>query len=243
MKQAHHILVVDDDAEINSLLCNYLSRFGFVVHAAGDGPSMHEQLARQHIDLIVLDLQLPGEDGVSLARNLRTTNDVPIVMLTARSSPIDRVIGLEVGADDYMSKPFEPRELVARIQVVLRRARGQRDEPVSRDVIRFDGWQLVRKERSLTSPKGLSVPLSNAEYQLLSTFLKAPRHLLTRDQLMHQTRGQGLGPEARSIDLLVSRLRHKLDDDARDPTLIQTVRGGGYVFNVKQIQRQAECRP
>jgi len=241
MLPSHHILVVDDDNGITSLLCDYLAGFGFVAHAAGDGTAMRQTLSSQHIDLIVLDLQLPGTDGLTLANELRTRSRIPIVMLTARGNPIDRVIGLEMGADDYMSKPFEPRELVARINTVLRRVKEMPDEArenAASDVVRFDGWQLQRSERRLTSPKGLVVPLSNAEFQLLSTFLKTPRHLFTRDQLMAQARGRSMASVERSIDLLVSRLRQKLDDNPRDPSMIKTVRGEGYVFNVQSVQGQ-----
>jgi two-component system OmpR family response regulator len=239
MTHTHHILVVDDDKGITALLCDYLSQFGFVAHAAGDGHAMRRILSEHPIDLIVLDLQLPGMDGLALTSELRARSRIPIVMLTARGNPIDRVIGLEMGADDYMSKPFEPRELVARIHTVLRRAKtppaSAEPAPVS-DVIRFDGWQLQRSERRLTSPKGLVVPLSNAEYQLLSTFLKTPRQLFTRDQLMAQARGRSMDSLERSIDLLVSRLRQKLDDNPRDPAMIRTVRGEGYVFQVQSVQ-------
>ncbi len=241
MNQTHHILVVDDDEGITSLLCDYLANFGFVAHSAGDGTAMRRQLDEHHIDLIVLDLQLPGVDGLTLANELRSKSRIPIVMLTARGNPIDRVIGLEMGADDYMSKPFEPRELVARIHTVLRRVKGGQDDAaanVASDFIRFDGWELHRSERRLTSPKGLVVPLSNAEFQLLSTFLKTPRRLFTRDQLMAQARGRSMDSVERSIDLLVSRLRQKLDDNPRDPTMIKTVRGEGYVFNVQTVQGQ-----
>jgi two-component system OmpR family response regulator len=241
MNPSPHILVVDDDSGITSLLCDYLANFGFVTHSAGDGHAMRQTLAQQHIDLIVLDLQLPGVDGLTLANELRTRSRMPIVMLTARGNPIDRVIGLEMGADDYMSKPFEPRELVARINTVLRRVKELPDEARAAhdgDFVRFDGWQLQRSERRLTSPKGLVVPLSNAEFQLLTTFLKTPRQLFTRDQLMSQARGRTMDSVERSIDLLVSRLRQKLDDNPRDPTMIKTVRGEGYVFNVQSVQGQ-----
>ncbi|MGH6646507.1 response regulator [Aquabacterium sp.] len=242
MNHAPHILVVDDDDGITALLCDYLATFGFVAHSAGDGAAMRRQLDERHIDLVVLDLQLPGMDGLALAQELRHKSRIPIVMLTARGNPIDRVIGLEMGADDYMSKPFEPRELVARIHTVLRRVKGGAEEratEASGDFIRFDGWELHRSERRLTSPKGLVVPLSNAEFQLLSTFLKTPRRLFTRDQLMSQARGRSMESVERSIDLLVSRLRQKLDDNPRDPTMIKTVRGEGYVFNVQTVQGQA----
>jgi len=242
MNPTHHILVVDDDDGITSLLCEYLANFGFVTYSAGDGTEMHRQLDAHHIDLVVLDLQLPLVDGLTLANQLRSKSRIPIVMLTARGSPVDRVIGLEMGADDYMSKPFEPRELVARIHTVLRRVKGRQHDlgpSVASDFIHFDGWELHRSERRLTSPKGLVVPLSNAEFQLLSTFLKTPRHLFTRNQLMAQARGRSMDSVERSIDLLVSRLRQKLDDNPRDPTMIKTVRGEGYVFNVQSVQGHA----
>ena len=177
MNAAPHILVVDDDTGITTLLCAYLQRFGFQAHAAADGDEMRRQLDAHRIDLVVLDLMLPGVDGLALAHALRASSRIPIIMLTARCSPTDRVVGLEMGADDYVSKPFDPRELVARIQTVLRRAGVPRAETErsDHDVVRFDGWELLRSERRLTSPKGLVVPLSNAEYQLLATFLRSPR--------------------------------------------------------------------
>lgn len=244
MTHTPSILVVDDDAGITSLLCDYLTRFGLHTLTASNGHEMRQQLDAHHVDLLVLDLMLPGEDGLTLAQTLRSGSRLPIIMLTACCHTTDRVVGLEMGADDYMSKPFEPRELVARIKTVLRRsgsAQGDPAEAQARDVIRFDGWALERSERRLTSPKGLVVPLSNAEYQLLSTFLKAPRRVVTRDHLMAQARGRSMEGLDRSIDLLVSRLRHKLHDDAETPTLIKTVRGAGYVFDAQSVQGAAAC--
>jgi two-component system OmpR family response regulator len=245
MKQTRHVLVVDDDRGITELLCGYLDRFGLTAHAAANGADMRRVLSSQSIDLVVMDLQLPGEDGLTLTSELRRqplTQRIPVVMLTARGNPIDRVIGLEMGADDYLTKPFEPRELVARIQTVLRRTRGHASATLpspneaTSDRVCFDGWQLQRDERRLLSPHGLVVPLSNAEFQLLTTFLKAPRRLLTREQLMTHARGRSLGSVERSIDLLVSRLRGKLNDNPRDPQMIKTVRGEGYVFDVPTVQ-------
>lgn len=239
MKPRSQILIVDDDEGITALLREYLARFGFDAHVACDGLVMREQLAAHHIDLVVLDLMLPGEDGLALARDLRERSQIPIIMLTARSNPYDRVLGLESGADDYISKPFEPRELVARVQTVLRRAgasHGGGSGPLRSDVIRFDGWELHREDRCLTSPAGLVVALSNAEFRLLSTFLHTPRRLLSRDQLMAQARGRAMDSFERSIDLLVSRLRQKLADDPREPKMIKTVRGAGYLFNVQSVQ-------
>ena len=245
MNPPSQILIVDDDEGITALVCDYLSRFGFEAHAASDGVSMHQQLASRHIDLIVLDLMLPGSDGLVLAREVRQRSRVPIIMLTARSNAYDCVLGLETGADDYMSKPFEPRELVARIQTVLRRATarsGGSHASSGSDVIRFDGWALDCHERRLTSPTGLVVALSNAEFRLLSTFLQTPRRLFSRDQLMEQARGRSMDSFERSIDLLVSRLRQKLADDPRDPAMIKTVRGAGYMFNAQSVQGQMAWR-
>ena len=233
------ILIVDDDEGITDLLSEYLARFGFESHVAGDGVAMRQQLAQHPIDLVVLDLMLPGDDGMVLARELRQSSNLPIIMLTARSNAYDRVLGLESGADDYVSKPFEPRELVARINTVLRRAGAALEgaSPFSRsEVIRFDGWELHREDRCLTSPAGLVVALSNAEFRLLSIFLQMPRRLFSRDQLMEQARGRAMDSFERSIDLLVSRLRQKLADDSSDVSMIKTVRGSGYMFNVQSVQ-------
>ena len=228
-----HILVVDDDVEITTLLTEYLARFGHAAHAACDAASM-----RAHpIGLVVLDVMLPGTDGITLARELRERSRVPIIMLTARANPYDCVLGLEMGADDYMGKPFEPRELVARIQTVLRRTRGEsapaRQEPDG--LVRFDGWTLHSIERHLVSPQGVVVPLSNAEFRLLWVFIERPRRVLSREQLLDAARGRSIEAFDRSIDLLVSRLRQKLGDDPKAPQLIKTVRGEGYLFDARDI--------
>ncbi|MDH4415607.1 MAG: response regulator transcription factor [Acidovorax sp.] len=235
-----HILVVDDDVEITTLLTEYLARFGYSTHAACDALSMRAQMAAHPIGLVVLDVMLPGTDGITLARELRERSRVPIIMLTARANPYDCVLGLEMGADDYMGKPFEPRELVARIQTVLRRIAGE-TAPARQgadEVVRFDGWTLHSIERHLVSPQGMVVPLSNAEFRLLCTFLRMPRCVFSRDQLMEQARGRAMDAFERSIDLLVSRLRSKLSDDPRSPSMIRTVRGAGYLFNVQSLQGQ-----
>lgn len=242
MTHQTHILIVDDDEGITTLMQDYLSRFGFVAHVAGDGVAMRAQLAAHPIDLVVLDLMLPGDDGLTLVREVRQKSLLPVIMLTARANPYDRVLGLESGADDYMCKPFEPRELVARIQTVLRRASAGQAEalaPERSDVIQFDGWVLHRDDRCLTSPTGLVVALSTAEYRLLSTFLQTPRRVFTRDQLMAQARGRSMEVFERSIDLLVSRLRQKLTDDPHAPPMIKTVRGAGYVFTAQSVQGRA----
>lgn len=239
------ILLVDDDADITALLGDYLRRFSFEVHTAEDAHGMREQLAQQRVDLVVLDVMLPGTDGLTLSREIRGRSQIPVIMLTACSSPFDRIMGLESGADDYMGKPFEPRELVARIQTVLRRAQSSQDAGTNvarSDVVCFDGWELHRDERTLVSPAGLNVALSNAEFRLLTTFLQTPRRLFSRDQLMEQARGRAMDAFERSIDLLVSRLRQKLTQDPECPPMIKTVRGAGYLFNVQSVQGRMAWR-
>jgi two-component system OmpR family response regulator len=227
-------LIVDDDVPIRELLCDYLARFNIQSRGVTDGVAMRQALQEEVFDVVVLDLMLPGEDGLSLCRWLRGTSDIPILMLTARCEPTDRIIGLELGADDYMAKPFEPRELVARIQTVLRRVRDDRSsEP--RTIVRFDAWRLNNVMRQLTAPNGLVVPLSNAEFRLLCVFLERPRRVLNREQLLDAARGRTTDAFDRSIDLLVSRLRQKLGDDPKAPQLIKTVRGEGYLFDARDI--------
>jgi two-component system OmpR family response regulator len=232
MDTTEHILVVDDDREIRMLVGDYLKQHGYRVSLAADGRQMREVLESSGIGLIVLDLMLPGQDGLSLCRDLRARSDLPVLMLTARGEPIDRVLGLEMGADDYLAKPFEPRELLARIRNILRRARslpsrGASDAARRR---RFAGWTLDGQTRQLTSPRGVVVALSGAEYRLLEVFLTHPNRVLTRDQLMDLARGREADPFDRSIDLRVSRLRQKLGDNARAPSLIKTLRNEGYVL-------------
>ncbi|SDK62962.1 two component transcriptional regulator, winged helix family [Pseudomonas delhiensis] len=228
-------LLVDDDEPIRELLCGYLARFNIEARGVADGAGMRQALAEENFDVVVLDLMLPGEDGLSLCRYLRSESDIPILMLTARCEPADRIIGLELGADDYMAKPFEPRELVARIQTILRRVRGDEGRNEPRAQVRFDQWRLDSVLRQLHSPDGLVVPLSNAEFRLLWVFLERPRRVLNRELLLDAARGRAIEAFDRSIDLLVSRLRQKLGDDPRSPRLIKTVRGEGYLFDVRDI--------
>ena len=233
MAAADNILVVDDDAEIRALLSEYLTREGFRVTTVADGHGMDEALEDQRFDLVVLDLMLPGEDGVSLCRRLRADSILPVIMLTARGEETDRITGLEIGADDYLPKPFNPRELLARIQSVLRRARTLPENLPPDQVRRFSfaGWKLDTATRQLLSPAGVVVPLSGAEYRLLLTFLHHAGQVLSRDRLTEIIRGRGSHmPFDRSIDVQVSRLRQRLGDDGRVPALIRTVRGEGYVF-------------
>ena len=229
-----HVLIVDDDSDIRELLLSYLPRYGIATVAVGDGRHMREVLQDKHFDLVVLDRTLPEEDGLALCRWLRNESQIPIIMLTALAETADRIVGLELGADDYMAKPFEPRELVARIQSVLRRVR-EDDEGKPGARIHFNGWLLDCPQRQLQSPDGLCLPLSNAEFRLLLVFLQRPRRVLSREQLLDAARGRAIEAFDRSIDLLISRLRHKLGDNPRTPCLIKTVRGEGYLFDVQRI--------
>ena len=234
MEPVDHILVVDDDAEIRTLLGTYLQKNGYRASVAADGQAMWAALAKSAVDLIVLDVMMPGDDGLTLCRKLRADSDTPVIMLTARGEETDRIVGLEIGADDYLAKPFSPRELLARIKSVLRRYRSlprnlRADE--SRE-IEFAGWRLDPVKRHLVSPDGVLTSLSGAEYQLLKVFLSHPNHVLTRDQLMLLSKGHEADPLDRSIDINVSRLRHRLGDDPADPAIIKTVRGEGYVLAV-----------
>jgi len=242
MEQTPHVLIVDDDREIRALLAEYLGGNGYRVSLAGEGRQMREVLAASRIDLVVLDLMMPGEDGLSLCRGLRAAgNRTPVVMLTARGEAVDRILGLEMGADDYLPKPFEPRELLARIRSVLRRAQALPTNlslPPARGFA-FSGWLLAVETRQLTSPDGVLIALSGAEFRLLQAFLTHPGRVLNRDQLMDMTKGRDADPFDRSIDLQVSRLRTRLGEDARSPQLIKTVRSEGYVFAVAVQTEQA----
>lgn len=229
-----HVLIVDDDAEIRTLLATYLGRNGFKVSAVGDGRAMWRALEGARFDLVVLDLMLPGEDGLTLCRDLRAKSDIPVVMLTARGEETDRIVGLEMGADDYLPKPFSARELLARIKVILRRARSlpANLQPDSARRLQFAGWVLDTQARQLESPEGVVVALSGAEYKLLRVLLAHPNRVLNRDQLLDLTQGREADPLDRAIDVQISRLRHRLGDDSRDPRVIKTVRGEGYVLAV-----------
>jgi two-component system OmpR family response regulator len=227
-----HILIVDDDGEIRTLLGDYLEKNGFRTTAVPDGRAMWNALDSARIDLVILDVMLPGDDGFVLCRSLRARGDVPVIMLTAKGEDMDRIVGLELGADDYLAKPFNPRELLARIKSVLRRHRaipGNLQEEQAK-LLRFAGWTLDLAARNLISPQQVVVALSGAEFRLLRVFLSYPNRVLTRDQLMDLTVGREADPLDRSIDVQVSRLRQRLDDDAREPAIIKTVRGEGYVL-------------
>jgi len=225
------ILIVDDDADIRSLLADYLGEQGWQISTAQDGVTMQQVLDSTPIDLIVLDLTLPGSDGLTLCRDLRAHSAIPVIMLTARSAPLDRILGLEMGADDYLCKPFEPRELLVRIRNVLRRSNATTgDAHSSSSLWHFADWTLDDATRQLQNAAGLVVMLSGGEYRLLKALLERPNRALNRDQLLTLTQGRETDPLDRSIDLHISRLRQKLGDDARAPKLIKTLRNEGYLL-------------
>jgi two-component system, OmpR family, response regulator len=234
MSQPAHILVVDDDHEIRTLLAEYLEKNGLRVSVARDGKEMYRVLDRVRVDLVVLDILLPGDDGLTLCRALRASSQLPIIMLTARGDDVDRILGLELGADDYLPKPFKPRELLARITAVLRRTTHVLREPLPADVrcYRFAGWRLDTTARALADEGGNTVALSGAEFRLLAVLLAHAGQVLSRLQLMELLRGRDLDPFDRSIDQRVSRLRQILRDDARSPLIIKTVYAEGYVIGV-----------
>ncbi|WP_174875322.1 response regulator [Vogesella oryzae] len=230
--QTIRLLIVDDDPDIRSLLADYLQGYAMTCTTVADGSAMQTALEQESFDLIILDLMLPGEDGLTLCRHIRQQGETPILMLTARGEAADRVVGLELGADDYVVKPFNPRELVARIHTILRRSKRQL-QPLEVQEVRFAGWTLHHIKREITTPEQVLIPLSHAEYRLLCVFLERPQRVLSREQLLDAARGRTIEAFDRSIDLLVSRLRQKLGDDPKSPRLLKTVRGEGYLFDCK----------
>jgi two-component system OmpR family response regulator len=229
-----HILVVDDDREIGSLLSKFLARHDYRVTVARNGKAMFDVLGAATVDLVILDLMLPGEDGLSHCRRLRQESAVPVIMLTAMHSDVDRIVGLEVGADDYLTKPFNSRELLARIRAVLRRTGAQPRGAHAREgtILCFAGWRLDVSSRQLISPQQLLVHLTAGEFDLLVALADRAPRVLTRDQLLDIARGRSANAFDRSIDVQISRLRRKIETDAKDPALIRTVRGGGYMLSV-----------
>jgi len=235
MDKIPHIIVVDDHEEIRTQLARYLVKNGMRASAAAGAAELREMLKAAAPDLIVLDVMMPGEDGLSLCRYLRDNTDLPVILLTAMAEDTDRIIGLEVGADDYVTKPFNPRELLARIKAVLRRTNAMpRAEPQpAGGRLAFDQWILDTQRRELTGADGVAVPLSTAEFRLLNVFLQRPGMVLSRDQLLDLTAGREAVPFDRAIDNQVSRLRRKIEADPKKPVLIQTVWGGGYKFTAE----------
>jgi DNA-binding response OmpR family regulator len=231
MKAADHIVIVDDQPEICELVYNYLSGEGYRVSTANDGPSMRRIMQQYEVDLVLLDIQLPGDDGLSLARQLRAVSDIGIIILTGRGETVDRIIGLEMGADDYLPKPFHLRELLARVKSVLRRAsaRGEAGKAPPQSAV-FNGWKLDLTSRELKAPSGEEVRLTTGEFDLLAAFVGNANQVLSRDRLLDLARNRESGPFDRTIDVQVGRLRKKLEDDPQNPSLIKTVRGSGYIF-------------
>ena len=232
MEPSPHVLVVDDSADIREPLAKYLAKKGLRVATASGSEEARRLLKSSAIDLVVLDIMMPGEDGLSLCRMLRETTDIPVILLTAMGEETDRIVGLEIGADDYVTKPFNPRELLARIKAVLRRSQSlpRRRTPAETSRVRFDRWTLDLSRRELIGADDVAVPLSTAEFRLLSALVERPRMVLTREQLLDLTAGRSLEPFERSIDNQVSRLRKKIEADPKNPAIVKTVWGGGYVF-------------
>jgi len=232
MAETPHLLLVDDERSIREPLAQYLTKQGFRITQSGDAESARARLNAYAIDLVILDIMMPGEDGLSLCRHIRATSEVPVILLTAKAEETDRIVGLEIGADDYVTKPFSPRELAARIKVVLRRADsgGARQNGPDASAFSFAGWVLKTAERALVDREGVTVALSSGEYNLLHVLVTRPRQVLTRDQLLDLTQGREAAAFDRAIDNQVSRLRKKIEPDPKNPQIIKTVWGGGYTL-------------
>ena len=233
MSEKPHLLLVDDERSIREPLAQYLSRNGFRVTAVDSAADAWVRLNANAIDMVILDIMMPGEDGLSLCRHIRETSEIPVILLTARTEETDRIVGLEMGADDYVLKPFSPRELVARIKVIFRRVAtgGQRVTAPDGANYSFAGWLLKTQERTLVDSEGVSLPLSTAEYNLMLAFATRPNSVLSRDQLLDITQGREANAFDRAIDNQISRLRKKIEPDPKNPTLIKTVWGGGYTLS------------
>ena len=233
MTAAPHVLVVDDEPAITELIRNYLGRHGFRVSVAADGNEMRSRMAEEAVDLVLLDLGLPGEDGLTLTRHIRTHSNVGVIIVTGSGESVDRIVSLELGADDFVSKPFDLRELLARVRSVLRRT-----SPSTPDAdiappapgLRFAGWRLDTQSRRLFGADGNEVPLTTGEYELLHVFAENPNKVLSRDQLLQATRNRDAAPFDRAIDMQITRLRRKIELNADKPVLIKAVRGAGYIF-------------
>ena len=242
MENAQHILVIDDDRGIRDLLGKFLRQHGFITSLAKNGEEMQAVMDNKSVDLIILDIMLPGHDGLTLCRQIRTHSTVPIIMLTAISEDVDRILGLEMGADDYLSKPFNPRELLARVKAILRRSHGHAQIIPTMDpeqfIYEFADWVLDPAERRFISIDNLEITLSTGEFDLLFALVQRPQQVLSRDKLLDLTKNRLAGPFDRSIDIQISRLRHKIERDQKRPQLIKTVRGGGYVLAAEVIRKR-----
>lgn len=228
-----HLLVVDDDVEILEIARRYFGTHGFRVSVVTDGMAMRSVLCRETVDLILLDLGLPGEDGFELTRYLRDQWRGPVIIVTGRGESVDRIVGLELGADDYVTKPFELRELLARVRSVLRRSEARVPPMPASDLVRFAGFRLDPAARNLKAADGTEVPLTTGEYELLKIFLERPNRILSRDDLISRMHGRDAGPYDRSIDVQIGRLRRKIEVDPARPELIKSVRGAGYLFTAR----------
>jgi len=236
MSSTPHILIVEDDKDIGLLVAKYLKANEMRVSIAENGRAMDRILADTRISLIVLDRMLPGEDGLSICRRLRATSDIPIIILTAQADEVERIVGLEMGADDYIGKPFSPRELLARIRAVLRRRDDAHSTSASpKRSYKFAGWSLDGTMRRLYDPGGVRVELTGAEFEVLLVFCERPGRTLSRDQIIDLTQGREAAPSERSVDILISRLRRKLERDPKDPELLQTIRSSGYLFSPEVV--------
>lgn len=239
MSDIIRVLVVDDNVEIRTLLAEYLHKHGIRVETADGGDSMRQQLSRASFDIIVLDLMLPGEDGLTLCRKIREKSTIPVIMLTAMGEEADRVVGIEMGADDYVTKPFSARELLARIKALVKRSQSMPYQgEVSQEARQFSflNWRLNPIKRELVDNEDKIIPLSSAEFRLLTVFLENPKHVLSRDQLTEMTKGHAAGVFDRSIDNQISRLRKKIEDDPKTPEILKTVWGGGYIFTEEVVK-------
>ena len=240
MDRLTHILVVDDEPEIRDMLQEYLTLRGFVVSTAEDGAALRRAIAEQRIDVVLLDISMPGEDGLSLARVLRDHTSIGIIMLTAAGEVVDRVVGLEVGADDYLAKPVDLRELLARIKAVVRRLHGPRDaepkDPVRPpDEVPFGNCRLNLDSHKLFDAEGREIPLTSMEYDLLKAFAEHPNRVLSRDQLLDMAHHRSWEPFDRSIDIRIVRIRRKIEEDPTKPQVIKTVRGAGYIYSPRKL--------
>ncbi|NNC71422.1 MAG: response regulator transcription factor [Sphingomonadaceae bacterium] len=233
MASRPHLLLVEDERSIREPLAEFLGKNGYRVTQAADGGSARDVLAGYAIDCVICDIMMPGEDGLSLTRHIRENTEIPVILLTAKTEETDRIVGLEMGADDYVVKPFSPRELAARIKVILRRAggNGQRQRAPDQQSYAFAGWVLKAGERALVDRDGVSVSLSTGEFKLLLALVTHPQQVLSRDQLLDQTQGREAAPYDRAIDNQISRLRRKIESDPKTPEIIKTIWGGGYTLS------------